>query len=152
MTATLDDAQPPVLLLSIHPVYAEAILIGKKTVELRRTPVRRPVKYCALYSTAPVKAIVGVCRVVLTVTSPPPDLWRSTRTQSCISRRGFDKYFEGCAIGCALYLRDAERCYPPVTLDRVSGGIRPPQSFRYLPYSALENQLAGIANPERTNK
>lgn len=65
----------PVVLISIHPHHAEAILSGIKKVELRRVPIREEFEFLALYATAPVKGIVGFCRVSRVVSAPPSLLW-----------------------------------------------------------------------------
>jgi len=51
------------IMLSIHPQHAEAILDGRKTLEIRKTkPTRLNChEYIYLYATAPVRAVVGVC-------------------------------------------------------------------------------------------
>ena len=53
-----------VLLLSLKPRYADAILSGAKTIELRRTRPNIKVPALALiYSTSPVRSLVGSCCV-----------------------------------------------------------------------------------------
>lgn len=47
------------IILSIHPEYVEKILAGEKTVELRRLLPRQNVEKIYIYSTSPVKKIVG---------------------------------------------------------------------------------------------
>ena len=52
------------ILLSIKPKYAELILSGKKSIELRKSAPRREVEWIYLYVTAPVKKIVGRVRIM----------------------------------------------------------------------------------------
>jgi predicted transcriptional regulator len=48
------------LLLSLRPRFADAILAGAKTVELRRRPINaRPGTAILLYASRPMMAIVG---------------------------------------------------------------------------------------------
>ena len=44
---------------SIKPYFADAILDGSKTVELRKVTPKRPVERAWIYATAPVMSIIG---------------------------------------------------------------------------------------------
>ena len=48
-----------VVLLSIHPEFADRIFDGSKTIELRRISLPPELKHVVVYSTAPVMKIVG---------------------------------------------------------------------------------------------
>ena len=52
-------AHPQVALLSIHPVYAQGIIDGRKTVEFRRRAFGKSVTHVVVYATAPVRKVVG---------------------------------------------------------------------------------------------
>ena len=139
--STMDSADNgPVVLLAIHPEHAEAILAGRKTVELRRTPIRRRFQYVALYATAPVKGIVGLCRVHAVVSGSPTRLWCEFGKACGITRRVFRDYFSGCQEAHALVISDTMRYDLPLPLAGVNSGIRPPQSFLYLPVNSFEAQ------------
>lgn len=133
----------PVVLIAIYPEFAETILSGVKRVELRRTPIRRPFEYLALYATTPVKSVVGVCRISSVVSGSPSSLWDTYGKMSGITRRVFREYFEGCKIGYALVIDHAFRCVPPIPLSSLGVGYRPPQSFSYIPYDAISAQIPG---------
>lgn len=67
---------PKTIIISIHPEYAEKILTGEKTYELRtRLPQDKPERMI-IYATAPVSAVVGTA-----------ECWTS-RSQSSGSARG----------------------------------------------------------------
>ena len=52
------------LLLCLRPRFAEAILSGAKTVELRRRPINtQPGTPILLYASSPTMAIVGTARL-----------------------------------------------------------------------------------------
>ena len=121
-----------VVLLSVHPEYADAILRGEKLVEFRRTRVQRPIKIIALYSTSPVRRVVGFCHVSEVQVAPPQTLWQRHERSAGIERSRFLQYFNGCDKGLAVILSDAVRLDAPLPLSKFSRDLRPPQSFTYL--------------------
>ena len=55
--------QDRMIVLSLKPRFAEAILTGDKTVELHRTEPKIVVPTRALlYATTPVRALLGTCK------------------------------------------------------------------------------------------
>jgi predicted transcriptional regulator len=138
--------QDRVILLSLKPRYAEAILSGAKTVELRRTRPRMSVPTSALiYASTPARCLVGTCRVDSVVTLPVDELWAAHGEFAGVSGSEFYSYFAGLDTGTGLLLSAAERVERPVALEdlRLSvGGFAPPQSFRYLPMSTSRRLLA----------
>ena len=140
-----------VLVLSLKPKYADAILSGTKTVELRRTrPNIKIPTLTLIYSTSPVRSIVGSCRADWTESRTLRDLWRLTSDRTGVSRREFHEYFAGLSEGVALHLSGAQRAEAPVSLAqlrRLVGGFRPPQSFAYLPAADGGRILAAANRP-----
>ena len=124
------------LLLSLKPRFADAILDGTKTVELRRTrPLIRVPTDALIYASRPTMAIVGRCRVESIDSFTPTALWDAHGQSAGITRREFREYFRGAerAYGLMLsaplrlesmHLAEVRRWWP---------GFVPPQSFRYLP-------------------
>lgn len=134
-------ANLPVVLISIHPQYAESILAGTKKVELRRVAIREPFHFVALYATAPTKAIVGFCRVSRIVSATPTRLWAEFGKVSGVSRRVFREYYRGCPVGHALEIADVSRCEPPLSLGALGFGKRAPQSFAYVHGNSVSQQI-----------
>jgi predicted transcriptional regulator len=136
------------LLLSIRPVYAEAILSGAKTVELRRTRPRVAIPTEALiYASTPLRALVGTCRVDSVEELAIDKLWTQAGPYAAIARAEFFAYFEGATTGFALHLSSPRRLDDPVGLTQLRvnvEGFNPPQSFRYVPFDDC-NQLMGVA-------
>lgn len=125
---------PAALLLSIRPEHAEAILDGRKTVELRRRRVSAaPGTTVVLYATRPAAAVVGTVLVRESITCSPQDAWTDHAGAIGIDRVAFDAYMAGAASACLLVLEGASRI-EPVTLDalRSAAPFRPPQSYRYV--------------------
>ena len=119
-------------LLSSRPRFVDAILSGDKRFEYRRNIFRRAVSVVLVYATAPVCRVVAEFRVGGVLCASPGDLWRKTRTAAGIDETSFFEYFVGRALGYAITIEDV-KCYSRTfhPIDRF--GVRPPQSFLYLP-------------------
>ena len=61
--------------LAINPVYARAILSGKKTVEFRRNGVPSNIRKIVIYSTKPDQELLGYCDVKECIVNSPEKLW-----------------------------------------------------------------------------
>ena len=123
------------VVLSIKPIYSEKILAGHKTVELRRRfPVSAPSGALAyIYSTSPVKAMVGTASIRDVLKFPVLDIWTEFESTAFIERLHFDKYFDGLDDGFALVFDDVKAFSRPLPLSelREKFGFEPPQSFLY---------------------
>jgi predicted transcriptional regulator len=136
------------LLLSVRPEHAEAILEGRKTVELRRRRVSAaPGTAVVLYATHPTGAVVGKANVREAITCSREDAWSRHSGALAIDRAAFDAYMEGASSACLLVLEGAARI-DPVTLAALRSGapFRPPQSYRFVSAGdpAVIRELAGI--------
>jgi predicted transcriptional regulator len=81
------------LLLSLRPRFAEAILSGAKTVELRRRPVKAVSgTVVVLYASAPTMAVVGTAVLVDVVALSPHTAWRRYRHTLALSWAEFTEY------------------------------------------------------------
>jgi predicted transcriptional regulator len=128
--------KPKTVLFSIKPVYADKILEGLKTVELRR---RFPEAGMAgstavIYCTSPVQAIVGLAQIKNVHKLPLARLWRAHGREACIAKDDFNEYFSGQAHGFAIILAGAKTFKSRLTVNDLAAhyGIVPPQSYRYL--------------------
>jgi predicted transcriptional regulator len=128
----IDDA----ILLSIKPEFAEKILTGIKTVELRRVPPRvNAGSLVVLYVSSPVKAVVGAFWVDRVVTGTPEELWPIVEEAAGLTRSEFEAYYAGTTKGVGIFVRESWSAEKPFELDefrRNCPEFRPPQSYRYL--------------------
>jgi len=86
------ETQP--LVLSLKPRFAEAILDGSKTVELRRTRLLAPPGTClVLYASSPVMAVVGTATLAAIDTASPTAIWRRHNSRVGLGRAEYDTYF-----------------------------------------------------------
>src|SRR4051794_24253636 len=124
------------VLVSIRPFYASRILDGRKTVELRRRfPEVGTIGATAIiYSSSPVRAIVGCARIKHVLKLPISRLWKEHGADACISKNEFDAYFTGLEYGFAILLESVKSLKQRLTATDLEDefGIVPPQSYRYL--------------------
>ena len=140
--------QDRMVVLSLKPRFAEAILAGTKTVELRRTTPKIEVPTRALlYASSPVRALLGTCIITSVKSAHLTDLWREFGSRADLSYPEFRRYFEGVEVGTALTLdeqRPLSRRVPLQDLRAKPRGFRPPQSFAYVD-SKTGNRLLQMA-------
>ena len=124
------------VVLSLKPRFAEAILTGVKTVELRRTVPKIVVPTRALlYATTPVRALLGACVITRVASAELAVLWREYGSRSDLRYREFLQYFDGVDAGTALELIQPRAFHRQVSLQDLRAGprgFRPPQSFAYV--------------------
>lgn len=129
--------QQTVVLLSIHPEYAEAILDGTKQVEFRKSPFPRDLTHVVIYATAPVQKVVGWFQVDSTEEASPARLWRKYRAVGGIERSRFATYYAGRDRAVALLVSGAERFAEGIPLSVLADDLVPPQNYRYLNSAVL---------------
>jgi predicted transcriptional regulator len=114
-------------LMSIKPRFAEAILAGDKTIELRRRrPRLAPGSRVSIYASSPVQAVVGWFEVGTVIEANPVKLWRLVGQAAAVTRTEFDDYFAGRPLGYGIEIVNVG------TTDAIPLGIHPPQSWQYL--------------------
>lgn len=138
------------LLLSVRPRYAEAILNGAKTAEIRRQrPAVHPGTLVVIYATKPVGAIVGTARISHISSGNPSDMWEEHNQSTWITRAEYDAYLTDTETAYLLFLRRVQRLEPLLTLERIRSAtaFQPPQSYRYLSQSMLRNLVNSAEDP-----
>jgi predicted transcriptional regulator len=120
--------------LSIRPQFVAPILRGEKRYEFRRRIFTRPIDVVVVYVTVPVRRVVAEFRVRSIICESPRKLWRLTHGAAGIDKRRFFEYFEGRSFGYAIEIGRVRRYRTPFCpIEEL--GVRPPQSFLYLPTS-----------------
>ena len=124
------------VVLSLKPRFAEAILAGDKTVELRRTVPKIVVPTRALlYATTPVRALLGTCVIASVESADLAVLWREYGSRTALLYEEFQQYFEGVRMGTALSLTQPRPLDRPIPLENLQAkpqSFRPPQSLAYV--------------------
>ena len=122
---------PKAILISIHPEYAEKILTGEKTCELRkRLPQEKP-NHMVIYATAPISAVVGTAEIENMIDLPLTELWKRVKKSAFVTLDEFHEYFRPQDRGKAFMLRYPIRFPSPIPITEY-GMKRAPQSWQYL--------------------
>lgn len=136
---SLEDVEGRGLLISIRPKYADAILNGHKTVELRRTrPALGSGSVVLIYASSPDMALVGSAVVADIVTHHPLDLWVQHNQTLGVSYREFSDYFAGTDTAHGLVLQRARRLARISLTGLREIGLSPPQSWRYVGHETIK--------------
>lgn len=124
-------SSPVVALLSIKPIYANAILDGHKKVEFRKRPFKRAVTHVIIYATAPMKRIIGWFRTKRFEQMSPAALWKRFASVGGISHDDFEAYYGRSESGVAIHVEQPRRLKAPLPLNKVCSTTAP-QSYAYL--------------------
>jgi predicted transcriptional regulator len=117
-------------LISIHPTYADAIVAGEKTIELRRRiPELASGTRLWIYATRPTAAVVGFATIQDVARAHPTTIWKKHRNGTGVDHSSFRAYFNGSEEGVAILLEAARRV-DPITIDqlrKIRYSFHPPQ-------------------------
>jgi predicted transcriptional regulator len=137
------------LLVSVRPEYAEGILSGNKTAELRRTRPRVVQgDRMFVYVSSPVKKLTGVCVVTQLISGSPEKIWDCVSNICGLTREDYNSYYSGCEVAFAILVKDAKHLPKPINLSCLReelGSFFPPQIYRYLSSSEVE-RVESLAN------
>lgn len=121
------------VLLSIKPEYVDRIISGEKKYEFRRTKIiTRRVNHVFIYSTAPVKKIIGEMTYSKVIEGSPEEIWDKCQEYSGISKEDYFKYFNNCKKAYAIEIKDIELFDEPIDPYIKFIKFVPPQSFCYI--------------------
>ncbi|MBX4959525.1 ASCH domain-containing protein [Rhizobium lentis] len=131
-------------IISIRPTFAEAILSGRKTVELRRRipPVEVGGRLW-IYATRPVAAVVGFAIIDTIFRGTPQAVWETYSDRIAINRGDFDRYFEGAREAIGIRLSTIQRIQP-IGIERLriwKEGFHPPQVLSRITASEAKRLL-----------
>lgn len=124
------------ILISIHPIYADKIMCGVKTIELRRKfPMLEGMKgRLLIYSTRPIQSVIGHVEIENVYCLPIRDIWDRFSKRSNIKKIDFIKYFKDLEHGYALELINPKYFKNPIPLTDLTKryGLIAPQSYSYI--------------------
>lgn len=134
------------ILLSVRPRFAQSILAGTKTAEVRRTrPDIKPGTPVIIYATKPIGAVVGTASVESICDGSPDLLWGEHHDQLDLTKHEFDEYLHESGTAYVLVLNNVCKLTEQLTLGdmRESANFRPPQSYGYVDRRALGSLVNG---------
>lgn len=145
-----------VVLLSLKPRFASAIIDGTKTVEVRRERAHiSPGSLGLVYAASPVRALIGAVRIGVVETWRPSTVWRKWGKQTGLLHNEFAAYLADAHLATAIELVGIAKFSRPIELAELcvrSSGFRPPQSYRFLSDLELHAMLNGEAQLLRSLK
>jgi predicted transcriptional regulator len=130
-----------VIVLSLHPKFAQMIYQGTKTVELRKILPTRRVTRVLIYETAPVSKVTGVLEISWARRMPVREIWRRFSTRIRVSWSDFRLYLGRRKVAVVIGIGSRRRFKKAFGLRDIARMSSPPQSFRYA------RVAAGLANP-----
>ena len=120
------------VLLSIKPKYAELIKSGIKKYEFRRK-IFKKTGGCKvyIYSTSPVKKIIGAFDASTIYEDLPRKIWNLFGEYSGLSEDEFFRYFKDCKTAFAIEIKNLVIFDKPHDPSKYFLEFTPPQSYRY---------------------
>ena len=113
--------------MSIKPRYAEEILNGEKTVEIRRTHFRANSEDSVLiYATRPVAGIIGYFTIDSVHYENVDEIWNTYGNKTGLSYTEYQEYVKGCKKACAIVIGDS---YSSAGKKLADIHVRIPQSY-----------------------
>ena len=128
------------LLMSIKPEFVDKILAHEKLYEFRKSIFKQDVEKIFIYSTYPVKKIVGYFEVSEIISESPRKLWDSLSEVSGISEKDFFRYFDGSKTGFAIKIDNLKIFDEFIDMDSYDD-FKAPQSFCYVENSGVLREL-----------
>ncbi|MBW2738389.1 MAG: ASCH domain-containing protein [Deltaproteobacteria bacterium] len=141
-----------VILLSIHPEFAKAIMGGKKKIEFRKLNIPKSIKQVVLYATAPERKIVGYFSVKKIVEATPTELWKVYKRISGVKRNYLLNYYKNSQLGVGILVSDVVELQNPIPIFLEDSGFRPTQSFSYVEKRLWYNLKRRRKKQEPTNQ
>lgn len=139
-------AMKSILVLSIRDHYANSILDGKKTVELRRMrPNIGEGDIVLIYIPRPIMAVVGGFAVKSVVSAKPEALWKQVGRNSGLTKHQFIEYYSGTSVGFGIQVAKVWRLGASLSLPKLRQwwpSFIPPQGFRYLRSSEIRRAVS----------
>ncbi|MFM5982214.1 MAG: hypothetical protein ACKO9I_17010 [Sphaerospermopsis kisseleviana] len=117
--------------LSIKRIYAERIMSGIKTIELRKRPIGMELgDLILLYETAPDSVIRGGFIADKTISLPVAKMWEKYQSIMGVEKDFYDSYFDKCefAFGTLIYRSFTFTEFPLNEINKLCSGFTPPQA------------------------
>jgi len=128
------------VLLSIKPTYVKEIIAGNKKYEFRKVIFKTPhkIEKVFIYSSYPVKNIIGTFTIGKIIKGTPEDLWHQCHQFAGIKKKDFFKYFNNKNQGFAISIENIEIFLKPLDPYKSIIDFKAPQSFCYVENNFIE--------------
>ena len=135
------------LFIAVKPEYANKLISGKKDIELRKMkPNIQHGDYVIIYSSAPIKAVVGFGKVKAIIICSPQEMWNKYSKRLGIDIHSFNSYYVGYnkAIGIEFEMIKPVTPIGLLDLKKVDSNFHPPQIYRYVTNADITVVLSQI--------
>ena len=129
------------VILSIKPIYSNAIIAGSKKVEFRKQKFKRVVDKIFIYSSSPEKLIVGYFTFSQIIEDTPENLWNKFKEVGGITQTDFFDYYKDTNKGFSIVIDKVHRFKQGIDPIEFIENFSAPQSYIYVD----ENRLLDIA-------
>lgn len=119
-------------ILSIKPIYAQAIIDGTKKVEFRKKKFKRNVEKVYIYSSSPKKMIVGYFTFSEIIEETPIELWKQFSEVGGISKSNFFEYYKNVDKGFSIKIDKVVKFDKEMEPNDLFDNFRAPQSYVYV--------------------
>ena len=122
------------VLLSIKPEYVEKIFSGIKKYEYRRSIFKnKEIDTIVIYSSSPVKRIVGEFKIKNIICDTPENLWKLHHKIDKESHKNFLNYLKDLEKAYAIEITDIKKYPNPLEIQELFPNLKKvPQSFMYI--------------------
>lgn len=139
-----------VLFLSIKPEFANKIVNGVKTIELRKVkPKINNNDIVIIYSSSPVKAVIAIGKVKNVLLDNPKIIWSKYKKQLGIDKQRYNEYYQNKEFAVAIKLKEIQELDEFYKLDTIkldNPKFHPPQSFMYFSWYKATELIRGLDN------
>ena len=126
-------------ILSIKPIYAQAIIEGTKKVEFRKKIFKREVEKIFIYSSMPKKMIVGYFTIAEIIEDTPINLWKKFNKVGGISEKDFFEYYKNVEKGFSIKIDRVFKFEEEIEPSEFIEEFYAPQSYIYIKEKATTN-------------
>jgi predicted transcriptional regulator len=121
-----------IALMSIQPKFAEKIAKGEKKIEFRKKVFTSTVKKVFVYSSSPVKRILGYFNITEIIKDTPERLWKQYHHIGFITYDDFKDYYKGHDVGYGIIVQKFISFSKPLDPKKHDSSFRAPQSYCYI--------------------
>lgn len=120
------------IIMSIKPKYVREIIEGKKKYEYRKSIFKNDIDRIYIYSSSPVKKIVGYFKFKGYLKDTPSNIWNETQDYAGIDKKSYDKYFDGKELAYALNIYNFHEFEEYIDPKIIFDNFTAPQSYKYI--------------------
>lgn len=119
------------VLMAIKPEYVNKIFSGEKKYEYRKRVCKENVDKVIVYSSSPVKKVVGELIIKQVLCDKKDNIWNKTKMYGGIDKNKYDKYYKNSNTAVAYEIEKTFLYNEPKELKDY--GIKAaPQSYVYI--------------------